>query len=167
MLHSEQKCAHFYSERIFVGYGTGASWNLWNWSIERKKSTAGRRNWELEIMLSAMRVKSIWRNNHRHEIEQIGFKPMTLCKNILTTVSQPLRQHNLAFSQRYAANNMKIYSWFYRALVVVVFFKVLGGLTWHMYPYYAGQLCWRKDEVPSAIAWVGRKGHRWRQQNKM
>ena len=33
MLHSEQKCAHFCSEWSIVGYGTGAFWNLWNWSI--------------------------------------------------------------------------------------------------------------------------------------
>ena len=30
--HSEQKCAHFCSEWRFVGYGTGASWDLWDWS---------------------------------------------------------------------------------------------------------------------------------------
>ena len=34
MLHSEQKCAHFCSEWSIVGYGIGAFWNLWNWSIE-------------------------------------------------------------------------------------------------------------------------------------
>ena len=33
MLHSEQKCAHFCSEWSIVGYGTGAFWDLWNWSI--------------------------------------------------------------------------------------------------------------------------------------
>ena len=35
MLHSEQKCAHFCSEWSIVGYGTGAFWDLWNWSIGR------------------------------------------------------------------------------------------------------------------------------------
>ena len=33
MLHPEQKCAHFCSEWSIVGYGTGAFWDLWNWSI--------------------------------------------------------------------------------------------------------------------------------------
>ena len=33
MLHSEQKCVHFCSEWDIVGYGTGAFWDLWNWSI--------------------------------------------------------------------------------------------------------------------------------------
>ena len=33
MLHSEQKCAHFCSEWSIVGYGTGAFWDLWKWSI--------------------------------------------------------------------------------------------------------------------------------------
>ena len=36
MLHSEQKCAHFCSEWSIVGYGTGAFWDLWNWSIYMK-----------------------------------------------------------------------------------------------------------------------------------
>ena len=35
MLHSEQKCVHFCSEWSIVGYGTGAFWDLWNWSIKR------------------------------------------------------------------------------------------------------------------------------------
>ena len=30
MLHSEQKCAYFWS---IVEYGTGAFWDVWNWSI--------------------------------------------------------------------------------------------------------------------------------------
>ena len=34
MQHSEQKCAHFCSECCIVGYGTGAFWDLWDWSIE-------------------------------------------------------------------------------------------------------------------------------------
>ena len=34
MFYSEQKCAHFCSERNIVVYGTGAFWDLWNWSIE-------------------------------------------------------------------------------------------------------------------------------------
>ena len=34
MLHSELKCAHFCSEWRIVGYGTGACWDLWNWSIK-------------------------------------------------------------------------------------------------------------------------------------
>ena len=33
MLHSEQKCAHFCPEWGIVGCGTGAFWDLWNWSI--------------------------------------------------------------------------------------------------------------------------------------
>ena len=33
MSHSEQKCAHFCSEWSIVAYGTGALWDLWNWSI--------------------------------------------------------------------------------------------------------------------------------------
>ena len=33
MLNSEQKCAHFCSEWSIVGYGTGAFWDLLNWSI--------------------------------------------------------------------------------------------------------------------------------------
>ena len=33
MLLSEQKCAHFCSEWSIMGYGTGALWNLWQWSI--------------------------------------------------------------------------------------------------------------------------------------
>ena len=33
MFHSEQKCAHFCSEWSIVGYGTGALWDLWDWSI--------------------------------------------------------------------------------------------------------------------------------------
>ena len=33
ILHSEQKCAHFCSEWSIVGYGTGAFWDLWIWSI--------------------------------------------------------------------------------------------------------------------------------------
>ena len=33
MLHSEQKCAHFCSEWNIVGCGTGAVWDLWNWSF--------------------------------------------------------------------------------------------------------------------------------------
>ena len=33
MLHSEQKCAHFCSEWSILGYGTGAFWDFWNWSI--------------------------------------------------------------------------------------------------------------------------------------
>ena len=33
MHHSEQKCAHFCSEWCIVGYGTGALWDLWDWSI--------------------------------------------------------------------------------------------------------------------------------------
>ena len=33
MQHSEQKCAHFCSEWCIVGYGTGALWHLWDWSI--------------------------------------------------------------------------------------------------------------------------------------
>ena len=32
-LHSEQKRAHFCSEWGIVGYGKGAFWDLWNWSI--------------------------------------------------------------------------------------------------------------------------------------
>ena len=35
MLHSEQKCAHFYPEWSIMGYRTGAFWDLWNWSITR------------------------------------------------------------------------------------------------------------------------------------
>ena len=38
VFHSEQKCAHFYSEWSIVGYGTGAFWDLWNWSILIKLS---------------------------------------------------------------------------------------------------------------------------------
>ena len=34
MLHSEQKWVHFCSEWSIVGYGTGAFWDLWNWSIQ-------------------------------------------------------------------------------------------------------------------------------------
>ena len=33
MHHSEQKCAHFYSEWGIVGYGTGAFWDVWIKSI--------------------------------------------------------------------------------------------------------------------------------------
>ena len=33
MPHSEQKCAHFYSEWCVVGYETGALWDLWDWPI--------------------------------------------------------------------------------------------------------------------------------------
>ena len=33
MHHSEQKCEHFRSEWWFVGYGTGALWDLWIWFI--------------------------------------------------------------------------------------------------------------------------------------
>ena len=33
MLHSEQNRAHFCSEWSIMGYGTGAFWDLWNWSI--------------------------------------------------------------------------------------------------------------------------------------
>ena len=33
MHHSEQKCAHFCSEWCIVGYGTGALWDFWEWSI--------------------------------------------------------------------------------------------------------------------------------------
>ena len=33
MHHSEQKCAHFWSELFIVGYGTSALWDLWNGSI--------------------------------------------------------------------------------------------------------------------------------------
>ena len=36
MHHSEQKCAHFCSEWCIVGYGTGALWDLWKWSVTRK-----------------------------------------------------------------------------------------------------------------------------------
>ena len=31
--HSEQKCAHFCPEWCVMGYGTGALWDLWIWSI--------------------------------------------------------------------------------------------------------------------------------------
>ena len=31
--HSEQKCAHFCSEWCIVGYGTGALWELGDWSV--------------------------------------------------------------------------------------------------------------------------------------
>ena len=31
--YSDQKCAHVCSEWCVVGYGAGASWDLWNWSI--------------------------------------------------------------------------------------------------------------------------------------
>ena len=34
MHHSEQKCAHFCSEWCIVGYGTGALWDLKDWSID-------------------------------------------------------------------------------------------------------------------------------------
>ena len=34
MLHLEQKCAHFCSEWSILGYGRGAFWDLWNWTIE-------------------------------------------------------------------------------------------------------------------------------------
>ena len=34
ILYSEQKCAYFCSEWSIVGYGAGASWDLWNWSID-------------------------------------------------------------------------------------------------------------------------------------
>ena len=34
MHHSEQKCAHFCSDWCILGYGTGALWDLWDWSIE-------------------------------------------------------------------------------------------------------------------------------------
>ena len=33
MHHSEQKCAHFCSEWCIMGYGRGALWDLWDWSI--------------------------------------------------------------------------------------------------------------------------------------
>ena len=33
MHHSEQKYAHFCSEWCIVGYGAGALWDLWDWSI--------------------------------------------------------------------------------------------------------------------------------------
>ena len=33
MHHSEQRCAHLCSEWGIVGYGTGALWNLWDWSV--------------------------------------------------------------------------------------------------------------------------------------
>ena len=33
MLHSEQKCTHFFSEWSIVGYGTAVFSDLWNWSI--------------------------------------------------------------------------------------------------------------------------------------
>ena len=32
MFHSEQQCTHFCSEWSIMGYGTGAFWDLWNWS---------------------------------------------------------------------------------------------------------------------------------------
>ena len=32
--HLEQKCTHTCSELCLVGYGTGALWDLWDWSIE-------------------------------------------------------------------------------------------------------------------------------------
>ena len=35
--HSEQKCSHFCSEWCSVGYGTGALWDLWDWSFVSKK----------------------------------------------------------------------------------------------------------------------------------
>ena len=48
MLHSEQKCAHFCSEWSIVGYGTGAVWDLWNWSIhfisQHNKARIGTRS---------------------------------------------------------------------------------------------------------------------------
>ena len=34
MHHSEQKCSHFCSEWCIVGYGIGALWDLWIWSID-------------------------------------------------------------------------------------------------------------------------------------
>ena len=33
MLHSEHKCAHLFSDWSIVVYGTGAFWDLCNWSI--------------------------------------------------------------------------------------------------------------------------------------
>ena len=33
MHNSEQKCVHFCSEWCIVGYGTGALWDSWAWSI--------------------------------------------------------------------------------------------------------------------------------------
>ena len=33
MHYSEHKCAHFCSEWCIVGYGTGALWDMWDWSI--------------------------------------------------------------------------------------------------------------------------------------
>ena len=34
MLHSEQKWSHSCSECSIVGYGTGAFWDLWNWTLQ-------------------------------------------------------------------------------------------------------------------------------------
>ena len=34
--HSEQKCAHFFSEWCIAGYGTSVLWDLWDWSIHRR-----------------------------------------------------------------------------------------------------------------------------------
>ena len=40
MLHSEQKCTHFFSEWSILGYGTSAFWDLWIRSIATKYLTA-------------------------------------------------------------------------------------------------------------------------------
>ena len=51
MLHSEQKCAYFCSKWSIVGYGRGAFWDLWNWSIDAATGT-GSRYQSIEYMVA-------------------------------------------------------------------------------------------------------------------
>ena len=78
MLYSEQKCAHFYSEWSIVGYGTGAFWDLWNWSIAIFRSllrimqtyTSGLFPWHWRDCRNA-RDALQWRHNE-HNASQIS-----------------------------------------------------------------------------------------------
>ena len=65
MQHSEQKCAHFCSECCIMGYGTGAFWDLWDWSIHWRSYASPSLNeltpqnilWHLWAILNNVLIK--------------------------------------------------------------------------------------------------------------
>ena len=74
MIHSEQKCALFCSDWSIVGYGTGAFWDLWNWSIQNHLHTYIRQATGLDAWASRVKCPARF-VSHLHEIWAPGSNP--------------------------------------------------------------------------------------------
>ena len=86
--HSEQKCSYFCSEWRIVGYGTGALWHLWDWSIYVKFGTLRLVLFQCWILSKA--YTCMWESWHMYGTKTFLSHHVTLISIVLSQFFMPI-----------------------------------------------------------------------------